>query len=143
MADFEADYQEAFAFFDKEGTGKIPSTQLGLLLRSLGHNPTEAELSELAAGVSPSFDYAQFAAIAAASRAKKADSEADIKEAWKVFDKDANGFISAAELRHIMTNLGEKLSDEEVDLIIREADVDGNGQIDYTRKEFLNMMLGK
>lgn len=47
---------------------------------------------------------------------------------FKVFDKDGNGFISAAELRHVMTNLGEKLTDEEVDEMIREADVDGDGQ---------------
>ena len=42
-------------------------------------------------------------------------------EAFKVFDKDGNGFVSAAELRHVMTNLGEKLTDEEVDEMIREA----------------------
>ena len=42
------------------------------------------------------------------------DTEEEIKEAFKVFDKDGNGFISAAELRHVMTSLGEKLSDEEV-----------------------------
>jgi hypothetical protein len=57
----------------------------------------------------------------------------------QVFDKDGNGFISAAELRHIMTNLGEKLTDEEVDEMIREADVDGDGQINYD--EFVDMMM--
>ena len=46
-----------------------------------------------------------------------------------MFDKDGNGFISAAELRHVMTNLGEKLTDEEVDEMIREADIDGDGQV--------------
>ena len=45
-----------------------------------------------------------------------------------MFDKDGNGYISAAELRHVMTNLGEKLTDEEVDEMIREADIDGDGQ---------------
>ena len=56
-------------------------------------------------------------------------------------DKDGNGFISAAELRHIMTNLGEKLTDEEVDEMIREADIDGDGQINY--EEFVKMMMAK
>jgi hypothetical protein len=59
------------------------------------------------------------------------DSEAELKDAFKVFDKDDNGFISAAELRHVMTNLGEKLTDDEVDEMIREADTDGDGQVDY------------
>lgn len=46
------------------------------------------------------------------------DSEEEIIEAFKVFDKDGNGFISAAELRHVMTNLGEKLTDEEIDEMV-------------------------
>ena len=65
--------------------------------------------------------------------------EEELKEAFRVFDKDGNGFISAAELRHIMTNLGEKLTDEEVDEMIREADIDGNGQINY--EEFVKAEL--
>lgn len=41
------------------------------------------------------------------------------------------GFISSAELRHVMTNMGEKLTDEEVDELLREADSDGKGAIKY------------
>jgi calmodulin len=50
-----------------------------------------------------------------ARKMKDTDSEEELHEAFKVFDKDGNGTISAAELRHVMTNLGEKLTDEEVD----------------------------
>lgn len=49
-----------------------------------------------------------------------------------MFDRDNNGFISAAELRHVMTSIGEKLTDDEVDEMIREADQDGDGRIDCT-----------
>ena len=65
-----------------------------------------------------------------ARKMKDTDSEEEIREAFKVFDRDSNGFISAAELRHVMTSIGEKLTDDEVDEMIREADQDGDGRID-------------
>lgn len=67
-----------------------------------------------------------------ARKMKDTDSEEEIREAFKVFDRDNNGFISAAELRHVMTSIGEKLTDDEVDEMIREADQDGDGKIDCT-----------
>merc|ERR1712225_237035 len=66
---------------------------------------------------------------------KDTDSEEELKEAFRVFDKDGNGFISAAELRHIMTNLGEKLTDEEIDEMLREADIDGDCQVTQDRQQ--------
>lgn len=62
------------------------------------------------------------------------DFKKDIKQAFQIFDKDGNGFISAQELRHVMMNLGEKLSEAEADEMLREADVDGDGQINYDGK---------
>lgn len=71
-----------------------------------------------------------------ASKMKQTEeNQADIRQAFQTFDKDGNGFISASELRHIMTNLGEKLTDEEVDEMIKEADCDGDGQINYEGKQ--------
>lgn len=48
-----------------------------------------------------------------------------------MFDKDKDGLISSSELRHVMTNLGERLSEEEVDDMIKEADLDGDGMVNY------------
>lgn len=54
-----------------------------------------------------------------------------------MFDKNNDGMISSVELRHVMTNLGERLSEEEVDDMIREADLDGDGMVNYDGKNTL------
>ena len=50
---------------------------------------------------------------------------------FRIFDKDDDGFISVEELRHIMQSLGEKLTDNELDEMIAEADSDKDGLINY------------
>jgi calmodulin len=136
-----AEFLEAFSLFDKDGDGQIITKELGVVMRSLGQNPTEAELQDMIGEVdtdeSGTIDFEEFLEMMA-RKMKDTDSEEEIRKAFCVFDKDGNGFISAAELRHVMTNLGEKLTDEEVDEMMREADIDGDGQINY--KEFVTMM---
>jgi len=137
-------FKEAFSLFDKDGDGTITTKELGTVMRSLGQNPTEAELqdmiNEVDADGNGTIDFPEFLSLMA-RKMKDTDTEEELIEAFKVFDRDGNGFISAAELRHVMTNLGEKLTDEEVDEMIREADVDGDGQINY--EEFVKMMMAK
>ena len=139
-----AEFKEAFSLFDKDGDGKITTKELGTVMRSLGQNPTEAELQDMINEVdsdkSGSIEFEEFLNLMS-RKMQDTDTEEEIREAFKVFDKDNNGFISAAELRHVMTNLGEKLTESEVDEMIREADVDGDGQINY--EEFCRMMLTK
>ncbi|WMV56544.1 hypothetical protein MTR67_049931 [Solanum verrucosum] len=122
--------------------GCITTKELGTVMRSLGQNPTEAELqdmiNEVDADGNGTIDFPEFLNLMAWNM-KDTDSEKELKEAFRVFDKDQNRFISAAELRHVMTNLGEKLTDEEVDEMIREADMDGDGQINYD--EFVKVMM--
>ena len=55
----------------------------------------------------------------------------DVVRHFPVFDRDGDGFITTRELRHVMHNIGERLSDEELDNMMREADVNGDGKIDY------------
>merc|ERR1719342_497641 len=65
-------------------------------------------------------------------------AEDEIREAFKVFDGDGNGFINRVELRHVMMNLGERMSEVECDALVDEADIDGDGCINY--EEFYMMM---
>ncbi|KAH7445584.1 hypothetical protein KP509_01G015900 [Ceratopteris richardii] len=125
-------------------TGNITMLELGTVMRSLGQDPTDAELQEMINEVDAdrngTIDFPEFLGLMA-RKLKDTDSEEELREAFKVFDKDQNGYISAAELRSVMANLGEKLTDEEVDEMIREADIDGDGQVNY--EEFVKMMLSK
>ncbi|VDM24010.1 unnamed protein product [Toxocara canis] len=123
------EFKEAFSLFDRDGDGTITTKELEL------DRQTELEVvfKRTQAAVSDHYDLNV--------EGPKAASFFDLfffticyfakKRPIKVFDKDGNGFISAAELRHVMTNLGEKLTDEEVDEMIREADIDGDGQVNY------------
>ncbi|NWH73615.1 CALM protein, partial [Piaya cayana] len=162
------EFKEAFSLFDKDGDGTITTKELGTVMRSLGQNPTEAELQDMINEVDAdgkillisnlmkclkcilsnrsnylagngTIDFPEFLTMMA-RKMKDTDSEEEIREAFRVFDKDGNGYISAAELRHVMTNLGEKLTDEEVDEMIREADIDGDGQVNYEGKELTDSL---
>jgi len=128
--------------FDKYAEdGSINTLQLGHVMRSLGYNPTQGEIVDMAETVDKDgtgmLDFPEFL-LMMAMKNRESEAEEDIREAFKVFDKDGNGFITAMELRFVMSNLGEKLTGEEVDEIILEADIDGDGQINY--EEFVKLM---
>ena len=69
-----------------------------------------------------------------AQKVKKSDSDAELRAAFEVFDRDGNGTISADELRHLMKSIGEDLTDQDIDEMIKEADKDGDGNIDCESK---------
>ena len=73
-------------------------------------------------------DFDEFLHMMAKKHAECYDPEEELKEAFQVFDKDGNGYISKEELHQVMNNLGEKLTDEEIADMIKEADADGDGQ---------------
>ena len=138
------EFKDAFSLFDKNGDGKITTKELGTVMRSLGSNPTEAELQDLISGVdtdrSGTIDFPEFLTVIAGTM-NDSYNEKEIREAFRAIDRDGNGFISVAELRHTMTKLDEKICDEEVDEIIKEADLDNDGQVNY--EEFLTLMMSK
>ncbi|URE03052.1 hypothetical protein MUK42_20998 [Musa troglodytarum] len=153
-----SEFQEAFCLFDKDGDGCITLQELATVIRSLGQDPSEDELKGMIKEVdingNGTIEYAEFLNLMA-RKMKETDTEEELREAFKVFDKDQNGFISAGEvsvgysqtdawflnsmkLRNVMMNLGEKMTDEEVLQMIKEADTDGDGQVNF--EEFSRMM---
>ncbi|KAF0876722.1 CAM2B protein, partial [Crocuta crocuta] len=115
------------------------------VMRSWSQNPAEAELLEMIseevdADVNGTMDLPGVLSMTT-RKMKDMGNEEDICEAFWVFDKDGNAYISVAELCGVRTNLGERPTDEEINELIREADTDGDRQLHY--EEFIQMMIAK
>ncbi|KIW82217.1 hypothetical protein Z517_05244 [Fonsecaea pedrosoi CBS 271.37] len=134
-------YKDVFALFDKDGSGTITAQELGEIMKSLGQNPSDSELQDMINEVdvdrSGSIDFEEFLKMMSTT-VKAQDFAHETRAAFNVFDKDGSGTISADELRQVMKSLGENLTDEEIDEMIREADKDKNGTIDY--EEFVQLL---
>ncbi|XP_019554568.3 calmodulin-like isoform X2 [Aedes albopictus] len=136
--------KEAFSLFDTNGDGTITSSELGTVLRSLGKNVSDAEVEELLKEVSVDHEgmihFPDFVAMMSI-RLRDFNSEDELKEAFRMFDRNGDGMISADELRLALQSFGEQLADEEIEELLREADINCDGQIDY--QEFVKMITLK
>ncbi|CAH9104051.1 unnamed protein product [Cuscuta europaea] len=99
--DLIAEFQESFNFFDKDGDGCITIEELATVIRSLDHNPSDEELQDMIDEVDTNgngtIEFPEFLNLMA-KKIKETDEDEEIKEAFKVFDKDQNGYISASEV---------------------------------------------
>ena len=129
----------------QDGSGTITVSEMAVCLESLGQTATDEELKdvfdELDKDGSGTIDFMEFCQFMA-GRMSDIDDPELLKEAFKIFDADGSGAVTKAELmdtmKDIMKNTGEALPEEDVDDIIREADKDGDGQIDC--EEFMRVM---
>ncbi|ORE05091.1 EF-hand protein [Rhizopus microsporus var. microsporus] len=127
------EWKEAFSLYDKKGNSTVSSSNLGDLLRGLGQNPTQAE-------VQFDIDFGTFLSILTRPDGfKPAGSSQEFIQGFQVFDKEGDGYISAGELRYVLTNLGEKLTDEEVNELLKEVEVGKDGRINYV--DFVTVVL--
>nr|XP_034323712.1 neo-calmodulin-like [Crassostrea gigas] len=128
------EFKEDFRLFDKDGDKTSKTKELGTVMRSLGQNPTESELQEMIQEVdvdgNGTIDFDEFPQMMG-KKMKDTDSKEEMISALKVLNRDNTGLIKVRDLRLLMTTLGEKLTDEEVEEMIREADMDGDGLINY------------
>ena len=130
-------------FYVCRNLGTITLVELKEVMKSLGQNPTEKELTQMIKSVDDNgdneIDFEEFLILMSSKKPGKDDPDKELRDAFAVFDADGSGSISRSELKKLMKNLGQTLSDAELDAMMDEVDTDGNGEIDF--EEFKSMMV--
>ncbi|XP_018333750.1 calmodulin-like [Agrilus planipennis] len=133
--------KEAHLAYDKTGDGVIRRTDLQKAMHKLGLNPTEAEVLSLVYAIDKEntgfIPLAEFIEAMTPLLITFPDEES-LTDAFNVFDKDGTGYIKFSQLKQVMVNLGEIVSDEDMEIMIKEADLDGDGKINFD--EFVALM---
>ncbi|KAK3157239.1 hypothetical protein QOZ80_2AG0118150 [Eleusine coracana subsp. coracana] len=132
-----AELREIFRSFDRNDDGSLTQLELGSLLRSLGLKPSADQLDALIQRADTNsnglVEFSEFVALVAPDLLadRSPYSEDQLRRLFGIFDRDGNGFITAAELAHSMARLGHALTVKELTGMIKEADTDGDGRINF------------
>ena len=149
-----AEFKEVFMLFDKDEDGVITFPEVIMVMKSLGQRPSDEDLLEMVREVSEdhmydTIEFNEFLQMMSKQQ-KRGLSQDTLKDAFRynftqwslhikisvwlsrIFDKDDDGFISVEELRSIMKNLGDKMTDEELDEMLDAADTKHDGLVNYS-----------
>merc|ERR1711920_681847 len=131
-------------FADEDGA--IPAENVGGILAMMGMKVKPSALREIIEDIdedgSGLLEFGEFCQLAAKFLVEE-DEEAlkkELKEAFRIYDKEGNGYISTDTLKEILKELDSKLTNEDLENIIEEVDEDGSGTLDFD--EFMEMMAG-
>ena len=140
--------QVCFDLFDTKKQDFLSADDLGEIMRAMGFRPTEDELKDLLKEIdedgSGEIEIGEFCQLCATFLVEDPDMETmkrELKDAFRIYDKEGQGFITTETLRGLITELLAPLTDEEVEGILEELDEDGSGSMDFD--EFCEMMMTK
>ncbi|XP_065300925.1 uncharacterized protein [Dermacentor albipictus] len=130
-----AELRDLFSKFDADRSGTVAFEHVDEILRTAARVIVEPEFKKRVKSTAPDdlqqkVQFPEF--LDMVQKCTRAfNPQTDLQDAFRVFDRDGHGFITTAELRHVVTTLGERMTDEEADELIREADPNNEGQVDY------------
>ena len=133
--------KEAFDLFDTDGSGAIDAKELKVAMRALGFEPKKEEIQKMIQDVdtdgSGVIEWDEFLKMMTTKLLNR-DPMEEIKKAFKLFDDDNTGKITFKNLKRVAKELGEKITDEELQEMIDEADRDGDGEVN--EDDFIRIM---
>lgn len=136
-------FHQMFNMFDKDGIGSITTTELRSVLRALGINPSKAEIAQMIHEADPdgtgTIESSNFLTLMS-RKAWNDTVQEELQAAFRTIDNNGDGFLTVNELSAVMRNYGEWLTHGEWVDLLEEADLDGDGRINY---EEFSIMLTK
>jgi len=134
--------KETFDKFDKQEIDAVPALELINVLRQLQLTPTSPEITEILEKMHANsgdcvVQFDEFLDIYW-DFSQRVINEEQVKDAFKVLDKEGKGVITVEVLREFLMNIGDQLDEDEFEAMIEEADLEGNGVINYD--EFVTIM---
>ncbi|OII70791.1 centrin [Cryptosporidium ubiquitum] len=132
--------KEAFELFDGDSIGYIDVKEVRVAMRALGFDPKKEELRKILSNVEMNngmVSYSEFYDLVE-TKILQRDPKEEIIKAFKLFDDDGTGKITFKNLKRVAKELGENITDEEIQEMIEEADRDGDGEIN--QEEFIRIM---
>ncbi|KAK9302764.1 PREDICTED: troponin C-like [Eufriesea mexicana] len=137
--------RRAFSMFDSTKSGRIEKEKVRTILNTLGHTFDDHELEVLLKQEDEEgngkLNFDSFYRVAC--HFQEEDDEAlqkELKEAFRLYDKEGNGYIPTSSLREILAALDDQITPDQMDGMIAEIDTDGSGTVDFD--EFMEMMTG-
>lgn len=138
-----AELKGAFMLFDYNKTGHISMRDIGPVIRSIGLKPSEAEVQDIMTDVQQMGGEVDLSTLVQLIGQKvtnpPAESPENLQEMFRMYDKDGSGFISAKEMRHLLTSVGEKLTDDEAEELLKMTNCLKGDQVDC--KKFIQTVL--
>ena len=139
------EYKEAFDMFDKDKSGTISANEITKIMKNFGNPVSKKEVETMIAEIDTSgdgeLDFEEFVTLMQKQIQYLEESDEDlVLRAFKSFDKDHDGKITNYEFRYILTQLADKFTDEECDILFKECDLDNDGYLVY--QDFINFWRG-
>eukprot|EP00347_Sterkiella_histriomuscorum_P022817 403337038 len=136
-----AEFQAAFDFFDKNGDKQISAKELGVVMKNIGQHITEQELNQMIIEAdedgSGTIDFDEFLMLMS-KRLQELDVKEELIEAFRVYDKEKNGCISVDEIRKILQKMGETVSKDEIEEVLK--DLDPNESKIFRYEDYVNQV---
>ena len=140
----EKEFKNIFDKYDSNKDGNVNSDELANILKAININVSDEEIKEIIEEIelegNNEINFENFISIVN-RREKDVDTKEEVLNAFKFFDKEGNGLININDLKYIMINVSKNLSEAEIDDMLKEADLDMDGFINY--EEFIRSLLTK